>query len=205
LGRELPGIVSCGLWNVLDERPELPLAALVTDIGNDLLYGAEPEQIAEWVETCLVRLKERGARTVMTHLPLRNVETLSPRRFEFFRRLLFPGKPMELSSIIARARKLDWMLREISSRQDVTTVEPEVEWYGLDPIHVSLRHWKPVWKKIFFSWEPASERPLFIRRSLTRWVRWHTLAQEERTLFGRPRGRAQPIAKVLGDVTLSLY
>ena len=205
LGRTLPGIISCGLWNALDQRPKLPLAALVTDIGNDLLYGAEPQLIAQWVETCLVRLIDRDARITMTQLPMRNIETLSPRRFEFFRRLLFPGKPLDFSVIVDRAKQLDRMLRELAVQHQVTTVEQEVEWYGLDPIHVSMRHWKPVWKKIFFHWEPASERPLSVQRSLSRWVRLHLLAQEERRLFGRLQRRAQPSARFFGDVTLSLY
>ncbi|MEX0819484.1 MAG: hypothetical protein WD070_07815, partial [Pirellulaceae bacterium] len=40
LGRTLPGILQCGLWEALATRPLVPTAALLTDIGNDILYGA---------------------------------------------------------------------------------------------------------------------------------------------------------------------
>jgi hypothetical protein len=49
LGRSLPGIVGCGLWPALESRPKLPTAALITDIGNDLMYGAPVQQVLLWV------------------------------------------------------------------------------------------------------------------------------------------------------------
>ena len=54
--RHLPGIAGCGLWGELKARPPLPTLALITDIGNDLVYGARVEEIAGWVEACLDRL-----------------------------------------------------------------------------------------------------------------------------------------------------
>ena len=45
LGRQLPGILECGLWPALERTPGVPTAALVTDIGNDLLYGEPVGQI----------------------------------------------------------------------------------------------------------------------------------------------------------------
>ena len=39
LWRTLPGILSCGLWEDLARRPPASTAALLTDVGNDILYG----------------------------------------------------------------------------------------------------------------------------------------------------------------------
>ena len=69
--RRLPSILASGLWRALErERGTVnvdrqPLA-LVTDIGNDLLYGFPAAQVARWVAECLRRLAEHGARTVVT-------------------------------------------------------------------------------------------------------------------------------------------
>ena len=60
LWRELPGIVECGLWDALAQRPPAPTVALLTDIGNDLLYDVPVPQIVSWVETCLDRFSPRG-------------------------------------------------------------------------------------------------------------------------------------------------
>ncbi len=56
MGRELPGIVQCGLWEDLRRQGAAATAALITDVGNDLLYGAPPEVIADWVQQCAERL-----------------------------------------------------------------------------------------------------------------------------------------------------
>jgi hypothetical protein len=106
LGRVLPGIVPCGLWNALDaaaERAPLPTAALVTDIGNDLVYGRTPDEVAGWVETVLARLAAHAARTVVTALPIASIETLGPRRFALVRAVLFPSHRIDLDTVRARA------------------------------------------------------------------------------------------------------
>src|SRR5688572_31021942 len=57
--RRLPGIAGCGLWPALEASPPLRnvrRVALLTDAGNDLVYGASPEEIAGWIGTCLDRL-----------------------------------------------------------------------------------------------------------------------------------------------------
>ncbi|HEY3395822.1 MAG TPA: hypothetical protein VGK58_24180, partial [Lacipirellulaceae bacterium] len=89
-GRKISGIFPCALWQDLQKRPALPTSALVTDIGNDLLYGVPPEQVLEWVGRCLDRLADVDATTLVTELPIASIERLSESRFQFFRRLFFP-------------------------------------------------------------------------------------------------------------------
>ena len=79
-GRKISGIFPCALWQDLQNRPTLPTAALVTDIGNDLLYGVPPDQLLEWVERCLDRLAEAGAATIVTQLPVGQHRTTRAKR-----------------------------------------------------------------------------------------------------------------------------
>src|SRR5436190_21759166 len=90
LGKKISGIFPCALWQDLQNRQSLPTAALVTDIGNDMLYGVSTNQMLDWVERCLDRLAEAGATTIVTQLPAESIERLGERRFQFFRRLFFP-------------------------------------------------------------------------------------------------------------------
>src|SRR5687768_7415205 len=53
LGRRLPPLLECGLWDALDRRPRRDLVALVGDVGNDLLYGQDVEVILRWVDECV--------------------------------------------------------------------------------------------------------------------------------------------------------
>src|SRR5574342_716069 len=57
LVRTLPGILESGLWRTLASLPDLPTRALVTDVGNDILYGYSASQTLSWVEEALNRLQ----------------------------------------------------------------------------------------------------------------------------------------------------
>ena len=50
LGRTLPSVFQSALWETLAEQPKLPTAVLVTDIGNDLAYGAAAQEVVEAFE-----------------------------------------------------------------------------------------------------------------------------------------------------------
>src|SRR5204863_9248616 len=89
-GKKISGIFPCALWQDLQNRRALPTAALVTDIGNDMLYGISPNQMLDWIERFLDRLAESGAATIVTQIPAASIEQLGERRFQFFRRLFFP-------------------------------------------------------------------------------------------------------------------
>jgi hypothetical protein len=56
LFRSLPSILECGLWSRLSELPPASTTALVTDVGNDILYGASVGSLSSWVEECVARL-----------------------------------------------------------------------------------------------------------------------------------------------------
>src|SRR5262245_404522 len=50
LVRTLPGILQSGLWHQLEVLPAAPTRALVTDVGNDVLYGMSADRIVTWVD-----------------------------------------------------------------------------------------------------------------------------------------------------------
>src|SRR5262245_31289035 len=80
IARTLPGILQSGIWTVLEARPSIPTRALITDIGNDLLYGFSPDQTLAWVEEVVDRLQIITGDIVITDLPLSTVKELSPAR-----------------------------------------------------------------------------------------------------------------------------
>ena len=50
LGRGLPSIRDCGLWDALRAEGPSETYALLTDIGNDLAYEAPAKEIVAWIE-----------------------------------------------------------------------------------------------------------------------------------------------------------
>ena len=146
--RHLPGIAGCGLWREVERRPPLPTFALVTDVGNDLLYGARAGEIAAWVEACLDRLVSHRPEIVMTLLPLARLERLSARQVRLAASLLFPGRQVAWPGLLDRARDLDARLRRIGGERGARLVEPAADWYGLDPIHLRRRSRREAWTRI---------------------------------------------------------
>ena len=68
--RTLPGILQSGLWRTLASLPPARTRGLVTDVGNDIIYGFPPARILEWVEETVERLQEFTPDIVLTELPL---------------------------------------------------------------------------------------------------------------------------------------
>jgi len=204
LGRELPGILDCGLWDDLSRRPPAETYALLTDIGNDIVYGAEVEQIGEWVEQCLERLTPVCKQVVVTELPLDSLSTLGPLRFVLFRALLFPRSRLSLKDAQSRARSLNTRVVQLAQRHGACVKKPKAEWYGLDPIHIRMRHWSQAWHGILCNWRDGV-RPSRARGSFTRWLGLQRQRPQSRHLFGVHQQRAQPTCIMRGGSTISLY
>jgi hypothetical protein len=205
LGRKISGIFPCALWQDLQNRPPLPTTALVTDIGNDLLYGVPPDQLHEWVERCLDRLTERGATVVVTQMPIASVEGLSEARFRFFRRLFFPRSRLTLDDAKAMVRSFNDRVIELGERRKIPVIPVSGEWYGFDPIHLKRRVLRRAWPALLSTWrEPGS--PLDVARpSIWTSAYLASLAPWERSLLGIRRRAAQPSGRLRDGTTISLY
>ena len=204
LGRSLPAIVACDLWEDLARRAPLPTAALITDIGNDILYGAEASQIAAWVEQCLVTLKSACEKTVITGLPLPSIASLSPKRFLLFRTLLFPRSQLTLDVGLSRAEELNSRLAELAAKYQCVFFVPSIHWYGWDPIHIRLKHWPRAWNEILSSWCERDDTTL-AHGSFLRWLKLRTRRPSFQKMFGIEQRRAQPSCALRDGTTISLY
>lgn len=204
LGRTLPGILQCGLWAALAERPLLPTAALLTDIGNDLFYGASPDEIARWIETCLERLAESADQIVMTRMPVCNLSRVRPWQYRILRRMLFPSCRLSLAQISERAWQLDTLLADVAARRGCRVVEPRAEWYGFDPIHIRLAHWPAAWRQLLDTGTVGPDcSPA--RASPRRWLYLRRRLPEQFWLFGRRYQRPQPCGRLADGTLISLY
>jgi hypothetical protein len=205
LGRSLPGIATCGLWPNLAGSPARQTVAVVTDLGNDLLYGVDVPQIIGWVNWCVERLREQNARVVITRLPLASVRRLSPARFRFMRSVLFPRSEMTLTTVIRLAEELDAALVELATRFGIAVVEPRPEWYGFDPIHVLRRQRHAAWSEIIGRGFGRSDFVLPAAASPPRMPRLWQLAPERRGVFGVETTRTQPVVELADGGRVFLF
>lgn len=146
--RTLPGILQCGLWTKLEEMPAAPTRALVTDVGNDLMFGHSPSKILAWVEECIDRLQKHTGDIVLTDLPMASIRTIPPWKYLLFRTMFFPWSRLELRSVLEAAERLQNGLLTLAERRDVRIFHLRPEWYGFDPIHIRPWLWREAWGEI---------------------------------------------------------
>ena len=190
LARTLPGILDSGLWKALAERPPRPTRALVTDVGNDILYGAAPERILDWVEQAVERLAVFTDDIVVAGLPMDSIRRLSPAKFLAFRTLLFPRAGLTLGQAKGAAERIAEGLRALAERRGARFVALRPEWYGFDPVHFRPGRWGVAWREIL------GEDAAVPRASLAESLRLHALAPERQWLFGVERVRPQRGARL---------
>jgi len=203
-GRQLPGIVDCGLWDAL-AASSLPTSALLTDIGNDLLYGAAVDQVVRWVEMCLDRLAAIEAEITITGLPLDRLHQLSRTFFYLFRTILFPRSQLTHSQAMRRATRLDSALRDLAIHRSACFIAPSPTWYGIDPIHIRRRDWSPAWRSILEQWPSLAGKTRSVRGSLRRWWPLQCVAPERMRRFGIAHYRRQPDTCFRNGTTVAMY
>lgn len=204
LGRELSSLTACGLWSACDSHSDLPTSALVTDVGNDVMYGVPVDEILAWVDEVFRRLQKRQAKVVATALPLETLRRLRPRQYQVLRTLLFPRNRASFAEARDRAEAVDRGVRRLAEAYGATLIEPQLAWYGIDPIHVRRSQWNTAWGQIVGAWQPPSPVTPVALRSWT-WARSQLWAPAERRWFGIPQRRAQPAIKFPDGSRVSLY
>jgi hypothetical protein len=204
-GRKFSGIFPCALWQDLQNRPPLPTAALVTDIGNDMLYGTSPDQMLDWVERCLDRLAEARATTIVTQMPVASIERLGELRFQFFRRLFFPRSKLTLADARALVREINERLVAIGQKRQIPVISASESWYGLDPIHLKWNMKRHAWPALLAAWRAIDEPFTFTPSSL--WMAAYLAGLEpfDYSQFGFRRRAAQPNGRLNDGTTISIY
>lgn len=180
LFRTLPGILKCGLWTELERRPPMMTRALVTDVGNDILYGFSVERTLGWVEEVLRRLRRVTQDIVLTGLPLAAVYRLSRIKFLVFRSMLVPSCRLTLAQVIENAERVNEGLLRLSQMYGAKFVHLHPAWYGFDPIHVRPSCWRTAWQEILGESVPGSREV----RSMVESVRLYLMRPERRSIFG---------------------
>lgn len=206
--RRLPAILSCGLWRSLDREVGASagrrrMLTLVTDVGNDLLYGFSPAQVADWVAESVRRLTARGCRVAITRLPLTSITGVGQARYRALRAAYVPGCRLDLASLVDAATDLDARLVSLSAEHSATVIDQPGEWYGLDAIHVRRRRLDDLWHAAGDAWGLAAAAG----RSRTTWTDWMTMgwkAAEVRAIARRVRYTPQPVVE-RPDLRLWLY
>jgi hypothetical protein len=180
--RRLPSILACGLWDALDGEPHAAApVALVTDVGNEILYGFSADQVAAWVREGVGRLADRGCRIAITRLPVASIAGVGAVRLRLLKTVVVTGCRLTLGELKDAAARLDDRVRHVAEEFGATVLEQPGAWYGFDAIHVRRRRLDDLWHAACdaWGWEPAAARP---RATYRDWARLRSCGAEVRAL-----------------------
>jgi hypothetical protein len=202
--RRLPSILRSGLWRGLDRHGGEAPFALVTDVGNELLYGARSVLVASWVRETVWRLADRGATIAITRLPMAGIAEVGPVRYRALRTFFVPGCRLSLAGLKESATRLDADLQTIAGDFGAHIIEQPAHWYGFDTLHIRRRRLDDLWQMACATWGfPAAQSSA--KSSATDWLKIGTKAAEVRSLGGLMRFTKQPVLPLRSGGTLSLY
>lgn len=186
--RRLPGILHSGLWNAFtDFNDDKSPSVLMTDLGNDLLYGRSVSEVIDGANECIHRIRQwsSNADFVLTAPPLASVLRLQPTQFHVMKRLLFPFSPLDMPQVKQATQDLFDGVRQIAVNEHIKLYEPPIRYFGFDPIHVRRRYRRDVFRSMLSLWE---QPPC----SAVKWNRFRKVVPERRLILGRKRRQAQP-------------
>lgn len=206
LMRGLPGIVDCRLWQQLEVLEKKPTVALLTDIGNDIMYDYPPAKILLVVEWCVKQLLNHSAQIVMTNLPMASIESLTERRYIFFRNLFYPFCRLSRTETIGRARALHAGLIEMAARYQFKLIEPEPCWFGADGIHVKYGHRSDYYRNVLAGFSDPECKPGSSNAERTSFRFWQQRATfASKTILGREIVYPQPSGLLLNGSKIFKY
>ena len=195
--RRLPSILGCGLWRALDrERIERPMV-VVTDVGNELLYGLGVSAVAGAVGEATHRLATRGGRLVITGLPLAAVAGVGAVRYRLLRMLYVPRCLLGLDELKEATCWLDEELQALAVETGATFIEQPADWYGLDALHVRRPHLDALWQRVCDAWG----LPCTTASPRATWRDWAAIGSrgaEVRSLARTVRFTPQPVVERSG-------
>lgn len=195
--RRLPSILSSGLWRALDRQRMTRPLALLTDVGNELLYGLGVAAVAGGVREAARRLADRGASLAITGMPLESIGRVGRVQYRLLRTLYVPGCLLSLGEIKDASQWLDDELRAIAADTGATFLEQPGDWYGIDALHVKRSRLDDLWGRVGDAWglPRASGRP---HASIAEWAAIGSRAAEVRSLGRVMRLTRQPVVERAG-------
>lgn len=209
--RSLPSILESGLWRSIDKMlcrdvfGNSPRLAVITDIGNDLLYGFSIEQIATWLEEVIHRLHQQQFHIVITKLPIESIQAVGLCRFRLLKTFFIPGCRQSLEEIKEQSRQMNNSIVRLAKKYQLSIIEQPGSWYGFDAIHIRRSCLDELWQRVVECW-PVCVRDSGMRRGRAQWSAWKEWSRlgfasaEVRSLAGVMLFTPQP-AFQLGDTT----
>ncbi len=142
-----PPIGACGILDKACMAREEPILALVTDIGNDIMYDIPARQIIDRLDKLFAKLKARNAVVLATLIPRYLEKEMDDFHFRCLRAAFFPNSQVEMLSATAAVREINSFLQSEAAGR-ITLISDLEDFYWFDKIHFSPIKMHKAWTRI---------------------------------------------------------
>jgi len=124
-------------------------AVLITDLGNDLMYGVSADTLIECLDRMINRMIEWDADIFLTSIHVNLKKDVSPTTFLILRFLFYPGSKVSYEETDLFVAKVNEYLKDKSEKNERVHLITGMETFaGSDRIHYSLLKTHAAWSKV---------------------------------------------------------
>jgi len=142
-------ILNCGILEAVRNKKikDQSVVALITDIGNDIMYGVSSEKIINGLQYLLNSLGEFKTNIFITSIPVDLENDISELHFHIIRQIYFPKSPVKYSQASNNIKAINKFILQ-SSNKKITVINDMKQFCGIDKIHYSIFKSRPAWSHV---------------------------------------------------------
>lgn len=167
-----PAIKSCGILEAARKKEEQAqrVIALLTDIGNDIMYGVPTDTILATLSEILDRLHALNAEISVTTIPVDLERDVGEKMFKIIRGIYFMKSRVTFPEAVSAVDRINRFATGLESDK-VRVIQGLEEFAGLDKIHYDLLKFPQVWSRV------AGEMFRLPGEETRHWVTWKLMRQ----------------------------
>ncbi|MDH3256058.1 MAG: hypothetical protein OEM27_00400 [Nitrospinota bacterium] len=144
-----PPIDSSDIFEMARNKSEsgFQVVALVTDIGNDIMYGVPTEKLIETLQQVFSRLQSMKAEIFYTTLPFAFEKGVHPVWFYILRSVLLPFSRVSYDEAVMGITQVNQFLRESAGQQGHLISDMD-RYLGFDEIHYGWLRAHSAWSHV---------------------------------------------------------
>jgi hypothetical protein len=125
------------------------IAVLLTDIGNDIMYGVPDPSLVECLDSLIEKSLQWNAEVFVTSIHVDVSKDLGKTSFKLLQTIFYPKSPVTLEQADSAVKKVNHYLEEKAQQNErVHLVSGLSAFCGMDKIHYSLLKSHLAWSRV---------------------------------------------------------
>ena len=144
-----PPILNCNILKAAHKKRKnnQQIVALITDIGNDIMYGVSTEEIIGGLKSLFRDLSELEANIFITSIPIDLKKDVGEFYFRILRQVFFRNSLVEYHQASEAVQMVNKFILQ-SLKKNIIAINGMKQFCGIDKIHYSLFKSRSAWSHI---------------------------------------------------------